>query len=230
MALQSQYLGDISGVNQFFRKILFKKEKGEYNQPIYIGTGGIHQMSDHIEKTIADFQEKLAEKEMEAKIIKQAINQMCTISGRPLLYSDSELETQSRRTSLRSDEFVGMPMATAARRALEIRKSSNMDPPATVREIYQSLQEGGYTFDTKVENNALRALRISLSKNTAVFYKLPSGKFGLLAWYGDKVKRRSAADSKKGDEIQIDDDSGDDDGESSHDKVTFLTYKPEDES
>ena len=170
-------------------------------------------MSDHIDKTIADFQKKLAEKEDEAKQIKVAINQMCAVAGRSPIYSDSELQVKSQVAATNSDEFVGIPMATAARRALEIRKASNQDPPATVRELYESLIGGGFLFDTKNEANAMRALRISLSKNTPVFYKLPTGKFGLVSWYGDKIKRASKAGAEKkgGNDIDSSDHEHDDD-------------------
>jgi hypothetical protein len=60
--------------------------------------------------------------------------------------------------------------------------------PATVKEIYDALKAGGYKFETKNDANAMRNLRISLTKNTSIFHKLPGGEFGLNEWY-PKLKK-----------------------------------------
>lgn len=41
---------------------------------------------------------------------------------------------------------------------------------------------GGYQFETKDDNNAMRGMRISMAKNIK-FHKLPNGKWGLKEWY-----------------------------------------------
>ena len=140
-------------------------------------------MSDHIEKTIADLQNKLAEIEAEATSIKTVVNQLCEMSGRNPIYSDADIGKSVITTSISSDEFYGKPLATAVREVLDYRKNSIQDAPATVRDIFDTLKLGGYEFDTKNDENALRGLRISLSKNTSLFHKLPNGKFGLVIWY-----------------------------------------------
>ena len=74
-----------------------------------------------------------------------------------------------------------------------MRQATNQGP-ATVREIYETLTQGGYQFDAKDETNAMRGLRISLGKNTQKFHKLPNGVFGLVAWYPNlKVPQRGNA-------------------------------------
>src|SRR4051812_29095958 len=44
---------------------------------------------------------------------------------------------------LNSDTFTGKKLASAAREYLEMRKASGGDPPATTREIFDALKEGG---------------------------------------------------------------------------------------
>ena len=55
--------------------------------------------------------------------------------------------------------------------------------PASVSEIYEAMLAGGYEFEAKDADNAKRGLRISLTKSSATFTKLPQGKYGLREWY-----------------------------------------------
>jgi hypothetical protein len=68
--------------------------------------------------------------------------------------------------------------------------------PLSAEEVLRGLQDGGFDFDAqgwKLEKNRLRALAISLSKNSAIFTKLPNGLFGLAKWYPG-AKRPKAKD------------------------------------
>ena len=85
-------------------------------------------------------------------------------------------------TTLRNDQFYGKVLGQAAREYLEMRKSANLGP-ATPREIFEALVEGGFKFDTKVEVNAITGLRQVLRKSSSIFHRLPHGAYGLLAWY-----------------------------------------------
>lgn len=101
----------------------------------------------------------------------------------PPMYQDTELhEGGSVSLSIQGDQFYGQPLATCIRQILEMRKALKQGP-ATVNEIFGALVQGNYQFETKNEDNAKRGLRISLTKNTSIFHKLPNGKFGLLDWY-----------------------------------------------
>jgi hypothetical protein len=101
---------------------------------------------------------------------------------------------------MRRDQFYGVPLATAIREYLQMRRASNLGP-ATVNDIHAALVSGGFVFETRNEANAKRALYISLGKNTLMFHKLPSGTdatavFGLKEWYprtkeAVKPKRKS---------------------------------------
>src|SRR5690348_16312573 len=140
-------------------------------------------MSDHLKQTIADLQAKLADQESTVMKTKSLINQLAEMAGMGVIYNDSDLQpAQTSSLSIRSDQFYGQPQATCVRQILEMRKALNQGP-ATVNEIFADLQQGGFLFETKNDDNAKRGLRISISKNTALFHKLPNGRIGLLAWY-----------------------------------------------
>jgi hypothetical protein len=140
-------------------------------------------MSEHVKQTIADLQDELRQQEQSVIETKRLINTLCKRAGMDPIYGDAELAISSGPSlSIRGDQFYGQPLATCIREILEMRKALNQGP-ATVNEIYDALATGGFKFETKNEDNAKRGLRISLTKNTSIFHKLPTGKFGLLEWY-----------------------------------------------
>jgi len=154
-----------------------------------------------VDQTIAMFQAKLKQIEREAAKVRSAINLTCEIHGRPPLYAseDDGDGGDSIGLSIRSDQFYGQPLAAAIRTVLEMRKKLNSGP-ATVNEIYNSLMDGGFAFETKNEDNAKRGLRVSLSKNSVTFHKLPNGKIGLLEWYPNaKAPKKKAVDQETDD-------------------------------
>jgi hypothetical protein len=79
-----------------------------------------------------------------------------------------------------------------------------------VDEIHQALLAGGYKFEAATEEIAKRGLRISLTKNSHSFHKLPSGLYGLREWYpAIKDTKAKASDSGAADqqaEAPLDDD------------------------
>lgn len=140
-------------------------------------------MSDHIRLTIADLQKKVEEYERNANELKRTINQLASMAGMDAIYADADLHASSSAgLSIRADQFYGFPLATCVSQVLELRKARNRGP-ATVAEIYDALVEGGFHFETQNPENAKRNLRISISKNTATFHKLPNGRIGLKDWY-----------------------------------------------
>lgn len=152
-------------------------------------------MSDPIQQAIAKLQAKLREQERAVAKTKMVINGLCESEGLPLLYSEDEEESRESATlAIRSDQFYGQPLAAAIRTIMELRRKQDRGP-ATVSEIFAALVEGGFAFDTRNEENAKRGLRISLSKNTATFHRLPSGKYGLLDWYPNAKTKRSRPSS-----------------------------------
>jgi hypothetical protein len=139
-------------------------------------------MSQHYDQTIADLQQVLKKQEGEVIKTKDMINRLCEFAGREPMYQESDLKSSDTLTAIQSDTFYGKALSTAVREVLEMRKAANMGP-AKVKEIYDTLVKGGYLFDAKNDANAQRGLRISLTKNSASFHKLPDGTFGLVSWY-----------------------------------------------
>lgn len=169
-------------------------------------------MSDHIRQTIADLQKRLAEDEQKVLDGKRLINQLSEMAGLPKPYIDKELVEPGSGVllTIRSDQFYGQPLASCIREILEMRKALNQGP-ATTNEIYDALVEGGFEFDTKSDENAKRGLRISISKNTATFHKLPrNGRIGLREWYpnikGKKPQKDEESSESEPAEPGVDDD------------------------
>ena len=171
-------------------------------------------MTDHISKTIADLELRLATQQEEVSRLKRTINDLCSLDGRPPRYPDVEEKSNPTISSLRSDQFYGRPLATVVREFLEMRKTANLGP-ASVNEIYDTLIAGGFKFETSNELNAKRGLRVSLSKNSVTFHKLPNGEWGLLDWYPTAKLRaqRSAGEEPEGAEEEAEEEPETDGGE-----------------
>ena len=138
---------------------------------------------------ITDLQKKLAKQEAEVKKSKQLINLLCSQCGKSPIYQDAELQPSQPATEFAADEFYGQPLAGSMKKILTQRKAAGLGP-ATPREIYDVLVEGGFAFETPNEKNRLTNIRISLRKSSGTFHRLPNGKrYGLLEWY-PKLRRR----------------------------------------
>ncbi|SRR5258705_5243242 len=159
-------------------------------------------MADHIQRTIEDLQVKLKAVESEAIALKRTINSLAVLAGLPVIYSDTDTQSQPPLANLRSDQFYGKSTFVAIKEYLELRKHRG---PASVNEIYQALTAGGFKFDAKDEDNAKRGIRISLTKNTGVFHRLPNGLFGLLEWYPNAKPPKKTGDDDDGvaDEAEV---------------------------
>lgn len=165
-------------------------------------------MATEIDNVIVDLQSKLAAQEAEVVKSKQLINLLCAQYDRQPLYPDSELAQSTTSTSFATDEFYGQSLGGSMKKILEQRKAVGLGP-ATPREIYDVLVEGGYAFDTDNEQNRLTGVRVSLRKSSGIFHRLPDGKrYGLLEWY-PKAKRKQNKEGKtdngEDDDIDLDD-------------------------
>jgi hypothetical protein len=88
--------------------------------------------------------------------------------------------------------FFNTPLSTAVRRILEARAeaAAGEPSPASVDEIYTSLCEGSFAFDSSGVEPQKNGIRISLGKNSVTFVKLPnSDLFGLVEWYGARPRK-----------------------------------------
>jgi hypothetical protein len=135
-----------------------------------------------ISRLVADIERRDAE----TWELKRTVNKLCQFADMPPRYPDNNPPGGgSGGARFKADQFYGKPLASAVREYLEMRGAPNANGQgaATVKEIFNALKEGGFAFDTKNDDNALRGLRISLAKNTTTFHRLPNGQFGLLSWY-----------------------------------------------
>lgn len=151
-------------------------------------------MSETVKKAIEDMQGILASKVAEVAKLKQTINGMARAIGEEAPYPSEEPEdvaAMRKSTAIRPDEFFGRSTITAAREYLE-----KVHEPKPADEILAALAKGGFDFeaqDWKDEKVRLRNLAISLSKNTQIFTRLPSGPFGLTKWYPELKRAKARA-------------------------------------
>lgn len=147
--------------------------------------------------------------EGQAKQMKLAVNAVCLLYDRPMIYTDIESAARKGLAGIGKDQFYGVPQATAVRAYLQMRGDTKAggQGAASVNEIYDALQSGGFKFEVKNDENAKRGLRISLAKNAAAFHKLPNGTFGLSEWYPNarapRVADEAPAEPSAGDAMVI---------------------------
>ncbi len=138
-------------------------------------------MTKTLDQAIEEIVGEIGRLEADIRDKKKTVNTLCGVAGRDAMYAldAPEVAVPNR---IRPDQFYGQALATAVRTILEMRKQQNLGA-ATVKEIFEALTAGGYTFNTKSDDVAHASLRNSLAKNTVTFHKLPNGRFGMLSWY-----------------------------------------------
>jgi hypothetical protein len=152
-------------------------------------------MSDALRQAVDEIEAKIKVHLAEVADLKRAANALCRIIGTDPLYPDTDQEQAAAAGPSRPDVYYGKPLTTAAREFLEFRKRA-----CAPEEILKGMEQGGFDFDGlgwKGEHR-LRSLSVSLSKNTAVFRRLPNGMFGLNAWYTDAPKRKGKGSTGDG--------------------------------
>ena len=115
----------------------------------------MYLMSDHIEKTIADYLGMIREAEAKVQRMKSAVNDLCELADKDPIFDDSDLEAPEsgpRSVSYRSDEFYGKPLATSAKQILEDRSRANLGA-IPFDDLFHTLAEFGYDFKGKDEKN-----------------------------------------------------------------------------
>src|SRR5687768_11672220 len=100
-------------------------------------------MEDDILNTIESLTNRANAKEEEANKLKKLVNELCAEAGIPIRYQT--ISEAGGTTSIRSDQFYGLPLTAAIRNYLELRKARNLGA-ATVAEIFRAIKEGGYKF------------------------------------------------------------------------------------
>jgi hypothetical protein len=162
-------------------------------------------MTDDLNPAITKLEQALADVERKANGLRDAINLLCEQAGLPPRYSASTgVDGGPKITSIKPDTFYGKKQQTAIREYLEMRKRAG-DGPATPRQIFDALKDGGYQFEAKQDDVALIGLRALMRKRTNFFHKLPNGSYGLTSWY-ENIKAAKT-------HVEADDDAGDEEGE-----------------
>lgn len=145
-------------------------------------------MSEAINAAIEELRKHLQDQLQEVVETKKTINALCRRNGQEPVFTDLEVPAGSVG-ALRSDQFYGRSPTVAAREYLDLRKASGA---CRAEEIVNALEQGGFDFDSVgwKESDRARSLAISMSKNSAIFHRLPNGTFGLISWYPDVAEKR----------------------------------------
>lgn len=153
---------------------------------------------DHIEKTIEDLAKTIENKEKELLEAKKTLNSLCQMVGKQPLYAIEEKTQSANFGELRGDEYYGKPLATVITKILQKRNAKGIGP-ASIREIFDEMKAGGYLFETKNDNNSMRGILSSMTKNQK-FHKLPTGNWGLKEWYpaAKEPQKDNKAPKKRG--------------------------------
>jgi hypothetical protein len=153
---------------------------------------------NNIDAAIEDLKEKLQAQMNEVSETKKAINVLLKINGREPMFPDESPELVRAAFNIEPDQYYGRPLATCVQEFLENRKKATGKQAIAVEDILEALEQGGFDFKAQgwKDNDRLRALAISLAKNTQVFHRLPNQMFGLLSWYPDVTAKKERAAKK----------------------------------
>lgn len=150
-------------------------------------------MDDATQQVLAGIQARIQTHLDEIAKLKRTANSVADLIGEGPVYTDLETETAGLSPA-RADAYYGKPLATAVREYLEFRRQA-----VPAEEIQRGLEKGGFDFDALEwnESTRLRALAMSMSKNTPVFHRLPNGMWGLVSWYPEAQKKKFKVGFKK---------------------------------
>lgn len=148
-------------------------------------------MSKELDNVISLLVERIDQNTRELAEKKRTVNSLCREAGKEPIYPDAELTgtAGSRVPSIRASQFYGKSPIVGAREYLELRNEA-----VPLEELLDALTKGGFDFEAQGWNETMRLknLGISISKNSAIFHKLPNDTWGLLKWYPN-VKTKKAA-------------------------------------
>jgi hypothetical protein len=156
-------------------------------------------MSNERQTEIDALVRRVEDMDRKANVVRRAVNVLCEEASLPVRFPEiMESSGSAKAMQINDATFYGKKLQTALKEFLEMRGKEH---PAKPKEILDALKSGGYVFETKNDDVALVSLRATLRKRHLVFHRLPSGAYGLTAWWPELKKSKS-------------DDDGDDDTES----------------
>jgi hypothetical protein len=147
---------------------------------------------ESLKPAIAELEQRLQAQLRDVAETKRSINLLLKISGERPRYADIDAASGAS-LSVRPDEYYGQPLSSVVAGILARNKVAG-GSAMTVNEIFDAMIRGGYLFDTKNDENSKRILRISLTKNSAKFHKVPGGSWGLREWYPNVKAERVPMD------------------------------------
>lgn len=154
-------------------------------------------MSERLIAAIEEIEAQIKIKEAEITPLKITINQLCQIIGEAARYQIDGTGAVGQPKNIlnwRTDQFSFRPLAACVTEYMEAREAAGIERTASVDDIHEALVKGGFKFEgtSGSDENTKRAIKISLTKNTAQFAKISDNVFGLKKWYpGAKSSRRT---------------------------------------
>lgn len=147
---------------------------------------------DELRPAISRLEQKLEAQLKDVAETKKAINLLLKMGGEPPRYTDID-SGGAVALAVRSDMYYGQPLSSVVGDVLTRNKSAG-GGAMSVNEIYDAMVKGGYKFETQSDDNAKRGLRISLTKNSTKFHRVPNGNWGLREWYPNVKAERVPID------------------------------------
>ncbi|MFK4383108.1 hypothetical protein [Bradyrhizobium sp. USDA 223] len=154
-------------------------------------------MPSDLDPAIAALERRREEALSTAAELERTINTLCKEAGYAPRYTEAASSNSTRVTQISDDTFYGMKQTPAMRMYLEMRKAQNLGP-ATTRDIFDALKQGGYVFEAKTDDIAMVGMRALLRTQPAVFHRLPQGTWGLSSWYPDAKKPKEETQKENG--------------------------------
>ncbi|MGA9056989.1 MAG: hypothetical protein WB763_10810 [Terriglobia bacterium] len=148
-----------------------------------------------IRLAIKELQGKLEKQERDVSQTKSAINVLLATLGEVPLFEQTENKTSAQgNVTIRADQYFKKGITAAAKEYLKAKGSA-----AKVEEIIDALTKGG----CELGANALKNVKISLSKNSRIFAQINEDTFGLWEMYGGRPREKKAEPEGAGEQPEL---------------------------
>jgi len=176
-----------------------------------------------IEALKMEIAEKEAQLHAELLPLKTMVNGLCKRAGLEETYVLGETPSSGKKqVKIEEGQFFNKPLASCVSTFMELRDALSLPRPTNIDEIYDALVQGNYKFEGGgLPENSKRALKISLTKNTAQFCKVGE-KFALRKWYGIRSPRKTKSGEPES-ATDVDASSSDTSGDNNPDAVKIFS-------